>query len=221
MNVHDAVYFYVHRSVSPATAIQVIQPAALFDVEGWPPFALDWAVGLRWGSMRKLEVTEESGGALNISLKNIIEVEVEDIGDEGEEVVATPVKVNLQQVRKSGDGPVEAAVAVREAPSVPEVQEEPAPVVSASANGSEPRTVVVEVDRMPDQEAFKRFVELAAVNGLNTVMLRTPEGELLVSESSALSPAQSGTVSMVLGGARVTYAPESVDPGVLTEGMVF
>jgi len=78
----------------------------------------------------------------------------------------------------------------------------------------------VEVDRMPSQEAFSRFLTMLGT-GHNKVVLKTPEGDVTVADDASLSPADSGSVSMVLGGARVSYAPESVAPEVVTSGLVF
>jgi len=48
----------VHRSVSPQTVIDVVHPEVTFPIPapGWPPLVAEWEVGLRWGSMLKLEL---------------------------------------------------------------------------------------------------------------------------------------------------------------------
>ena len=58
MNIHDALVWEVHRSVSPQTVIDVVHPEVTFPIPapGWPPLVAEWEVGLRWGSMLKLEL---------------------------------------------------------------------------------------------------------------------------------------------------------------------
>lgn len=58
MNIHDALVWEVHRSVSPQTVIDVVHPEVTFPIPapGWPPLVVEWEVGLRWGSMLKLEL---------------------------------------------------------------------------------------------------------------------------------------------------------------------
>jgi DNA polymerase-1 len=56
MNVHDALEFYVDRSVPPAAVVAVLQPAVVWPVEGWPAMVAEWHIGERWGSVKELEV---------------------------------------------------------------------------------------------------------------------------------------------------------------------
>lgn len=56
MNIHDALVFEVTTDVHPQTVIDLVQPQAVFPIEGWPPIKADWEVGVRWGSMRKLKL---------------------------------------------------------------------------------------------------------------------------------------------------------------------
>lgn len=58
MNIHDALVFEAHVSVPPQTIIDLVQPAVVFPVPGWPPIVVDWEVGRRWGSMVKLKLDE-------------------------------------------------------------------------------------------------------------------------------------------------------------------
>lgn len=66
MNIHDALEFYVHRSVQPQDAIAIIQPAVIFPVPGWPAMKADWHIARKWGSPTELDVREDgsiySGG---------------------------------------------------------------------------------------------------------------------------------------------------------------
>jgi hypothetical protein len=59
MNVHDALEFYVHRSLDPVEVIHALQAAVIFDVPGWPKMVADWHIGKRWGSVKDLELDED------------------------------------------------------------------------------------------------------------------------------------------------------------------
>lgn len=50
MNVHDALEFYVHKSVPIQVVIDILEPAVVFDVPGWPQIVADWHTWERWGS---------------------------------------------------------------------------------------------------------------------------------------------------------------------------
>jgi len=64
MNVHDALEFYVHRSLDPVEVIHALQPAVIFDVPGWPKMVADWHIGKRWGSVKELEL--DSDGTVRV-----------------------------------------------------------------------------------------------------------------------------------------------------------
>lgn len=54
MNIHDALEFYVHNSVSVQTVVDLLEPAVVFPVAGWPPLKADWHTWERWGSCKEL-----------------------------------------------------------------------------------------------------------------------------------------------------------------------
>jgi DNA polymerase-1 len=60
MNIHDALIWEVHNSVSPQTVIDIVHPEVTFPVPGWPPLEVEWEVGKRWGSMVKLKLDTSS-----------------------------------------------------------------------------------------------------------------------------------------------------------------
>lgn len=60
MNIHDALVFEVHKSVSPQTVIDLIHPQVIFPIPGWPKMRADWELGLKWGDMRKLNLDENN-----------------------------------------------------------------------------------------------------------------------------------------------------------------
>jgi DNA polymerase I-like protein with 3'-5' exonuclease and polymerase domains len=242
MNIHDALNFYVHRSVSPAQAIAVIQPAALFSVKGWPDMALDWYVGLRWGSVHELTIAGD--GSVNV--KGVRALEVESATEEEGEATgpsvdlsavrvapapAAPVEVGPQPLEEQatveaiGMGRVLASTPLTLSGGVETTVGEHQRVIEESLAAPSSRTVLVELDHMPSGEQFGRFMQLVnqaqrpGRSGGNTVILRTPQGEVTVSEGSSLDTDQSAEVSIALGGARVVLAPESVDAAVVTAGL--
>jgi DNA polymerase-1 len=56
MNIHDALVWEAHRSVSPQRIIDLVNPEVCIPVPGWPVIKADWEVGTRWGSMVKLNL---------------------------------------------------------------------------------------------------------------------------------------------------------------------
>lgn len=62
MNIHDALEFYVHRDVNPQDAINVLRPAVVFPIPGWPEMKADWHIAKRWGS--PTEITFDADGTM-------------------------------------------------------------------------------------------------------------------------------------------------------------
>lgn len=54
MNIHDALEFYVHNSVSTQEVIDLLEPAVVFPVTGWPAMVADWHTWTRYGSCVEL-----------------------------------------------------------------------------------------------------------------------------------------------------------------------
>lgn len=54
MNIHDALEFYVHKSVDMQTVIDLLEPAVVFPVSGWPPLKADWHTWVSWGSCKEV-----------------------------------------------------------------------------------------------------------------------------------------------------------------------
>lgn len=203
MNVHDALEWYVRKDVPPAQVIRVLQPAVIFPVPGWPPMVAEWHCGERWGSVLKLDVALGAGGAVTgVTLARRggapvapEESEGEELDDE-DDVAPAPARTEaVAQVLAKARQPEPAAPAA------------PPPVAGGPA-----RTVIVTVDHEITREDAEAFLErCAATLGPNRVLLRTPSGELTVSFATGLSPADTALVSVILGGATVSYDAASVD----------
>jgi DNA polymerase I-like protein with 3'-5' exonuclease and polymerase domains len=200
MNMHDALYFYVRSDVPPAEVIRILEPAVVFPVEGWPPIEVEWSAGWRWGSMQDLEVLPDGN-----------------------------VRVVSDEKPAAPQPPPQAAPEV----SPPAAEPDPVvPVRSAFADaaaagqvfpGSEtPRTVIVTLAAMPDAitwTAFTEWLREELAPGSNTVVVRTPEGEVTLPDLYKLSPAWQPNVTLLFGGAKVNYSPDDVDATALAAGL--
>lgn len=60
MNIHDALVWEADLSVSPQRVIDIVQPEVCLEIPGWPCIEADWEVGLRWGSMKKLQLDQNN-----------------------------------------------------------------------------------------------------------------------------------------------------------------
>ncbi len=99
MNIHDALEFYVHRSIDPSVVVKILAPAVVFEVPGWPAMKADWHLARKWGSPTEIEVSAD--GTIQLGPEAPIELEpsVEIDEDTGEEIYALP-ELDLDAVRK-------------------------------------------------------------------------------------------------------------------------
>ncbi len=81
MNIHDALEFYVHRSVEPSLAISILAPAVVFEVPDWPPMKADWHLFRRWGSPTNIEVSD----TFEISVKGEKPADLDPVLEEDED----------------------------------------------------------------------------------------------------------------------------------------
>jgi DNA polymerase-1 len=90
MNIHDALEFYVHKSVDPQQVLGILKPAVVFEVPGWPDMRADWHLAKKWGS--PLEIDMRDDGTLLVKGEKVYElapaVEVDE--DTGEAVEVMP-----------------------------------------------------------------------------------------------------------------------------------
>lgn len=56
MTVHDALEFYVHKSVDTQTVIDIITPCVSFPVKGLPEIKTDWHEGESWGHVVEIKL---------------------------------------------------------------------------------------------------------------------------------------------------------------------
>lgn len=60
MNIHDALVWEAHRSVSPQRIIDLVNPQVCIAIPGWPRIRADWEIGTRWGSMKKIKLDDNN-----------------------------------------------------------------------------------------------------------------------------------------------------------------
>jgi DNA polymerase I-like protein with 3'-5' exonuclease and polymerase domains len=207
MNVHDALEFYVDRSVPPAAVVAVLQPAVVWPVEGWPAMVAEWHIGERWGSVKELEVLPD--GSVRLKKKG-----------------AAGSTAGGPEVEKIGEAPPEPVAAE---PAVPGRLGNGHPDRSAGAGSGLPvgdgaagpvRKVIITVPQIPAQWQAQRLAALLdSVPGGNSVELRAGGESIPFPRPTGLTPDMGPQVSILLGGATVRYAPESVDARALTAGI--
>lgn len=224
MNMHDALEFYVREDVPPAEVIRVLQPAVVFPVDGWPPIEAEWQVGRRWGSMKELEVLEDG----NVRLASDEKAAAGDPAPVSGAVPA-PERPGVPDqdepaAARAAEGPAlagpgDAAVPAGSGQSAVPVRSRP----GDPGGGDHPRLVIVTLPVMPSAETWAEFCRLLGARpGCSMVTVRTPEGETSLGNGAAvfaLTPQWEPQVSVLFGGAQVTYAPDSVDTAALASGL--
>lgn len=220
MNVHDALYWYVPKDIQPWDVIKVLDPAVAWQVDGWPPMVAEWGIGLRWGSMKKLEILP--GGGLRAVSKEKPKTEL--TGDEDETAQLDVDVASVKKVLSGGSGGTGGDAGQVAVPGpVPEDGAglvRPA-VLPVHASGCDtPRTVVIGLAEMPETNAAQALADaLRMLPGQNTVILRTPGRDVRLSFACGLTPEHEPEVSVILGGAQVHYDAASVDQAALTAGL--
>jgi hypothetical protein len=215
MNVHDALEFYVDRSVQPHELITILEPAVIFEVDGWPAMKADWHIAKRWGSPRDVELRD---GKLIVKGRKEFEVvpAVEQDEETGELVEVLP-EVSLDVLR--------AAAGVSTQDDLPRHDVlARAAIARGVMTGIEPgRRVVVNLADMPEQQAWDRFWEyLVARPGPNHVTVHTPEGVLplyLPGGGTSIGPEQRGEIGVIVGAVEVSYVAEDIDFERITRGL--
>lgn len=179
MNIHDALEFYVHKSVSPQEVYDLLHSEVTFPVKGLPEVVAEWHLGHKWGSV--MDLTVEDDVLMFSPFKDKSGNKFRYLQDtwafaRGEvELVATPVE--------------------KEEAKTAEVKPEP--------------PLIVEIVKMPTAEQFKQFKELVAyADGPRVLVLRTPQGDVGFPTTTSLGTRHEKQISLLLGGARVFDAKD-------------
>lgn len=229
MDIHDELEWYVRKDVAPADVIRVLRPHVEWDAgccpdcRGWPPMVAEWHVGERWGSLIKLEILPDGDVRARGKAETAVAAPDEDPGGDDEDEAA---REGMPAAWPSGGYPGNRAPAgagalagSNPAPPGPPPPPRPAPP-PARPVPQVPRTVVVSLQRMPQQEQVQRFMSLlAGCPGPNTVIVRVPQGDIPVAGTSGLAPDSGAEVAVIFGGAITYYDLDSVDMAGLAAGL--
>ncbi len=203
MNVHDALEFYVHRSLNPADVLKVLQPCVVFPVAGWPALKADWHIGKRWGSVKEIDLLED--GKIQIEGGPVLSPSAPS------EELDTYLHFNSEEEEASED----------------EVQSNESSL-SSPRNIYLPtlqtRAMIIEIDHMPTREEFVNLSKLLdQVEGNSPVDIVTPEGSAENWTTSGIDPDKYQTlISEVVRGASIRYKDiENLNLEELTEGIAF
>lgn len=219
MDVHDEMAWYVRKDVPPAQVIAVLQPEVTWEVEGWPPMVAEWHVGERWGSVAELDLLPDGSVRPRRKAEVPEAAPGEEPGAEEEDFVSyASLREGMPVARAEALGrPVaQGDVAGHLLPGDLLAGSNPAP----PAPHREPRTVYVELAQIPGPEEAARFTAfLCQMPGSDTVILRCAGYPDFTVMKAALGPQHGPQVAMILGGALVYYALDSVDMAQLASGL--
>jgi DNA polymerase I-like protein with 3'-5' exonuclease and polymerase domains len=223
MNIHDALEFYVRKDVPPQQVIDLLYPAIVEQTpwtRHWPVMQPEWHTWVKWGSQEELELDENHqvlglGGAIDIGIQE----------DDDEGPGAQEAGSRLSPTTLAGSVVAGQAYGVCESSD----HTEPDPELGAdtgrhgnSATYGHSGCVIVRAPEMPEMSALNRFITmLAEFPGPNQMTLTVPEGSVQVSSGTSLSPDDGARISLLLGGATVSWDAGSVDTNRLAEGLAF
>jgi hypothetical protein len=161
----------------------------------------------------------------NVAVDETVE-EDDDPFAEVEEDAPKPDLAAVTAALQAVAGTAPAAVPAQpDTPAVPApAQVVPVPVYEPSRVGvsTEPAgtRLIVDLTDMPDADQWNRFGQMVIGRpGPTTVLVRTPQGELPLTATTNLGPADGGSISMLFGGARVFYDAATVDSSKVLEGL--
>jgi DNA polymerase-1 len=200
MNVHDALEFYVHRSLNPADVIAVLQPAVIFEVPGWPMMKADWHVGKRWGSVKEIDLN--SDGSIVIEGGPILH----------------PRERYLPTLQ------TDLVVEEKEEEPIPQAKILTYTSTSTSTSEEETKTLVIEVAHMPTETQFNNLLRLLdRVPGSTPLELKTPEGTVALNTCGLDVQKHQNIVSMAMGGAQFYVKQDTslLDLAELASDIVF
>ena len=97
MNVHDALEFYVHNSLDMHDVVELLEPAVVFPVPGWPKMVADWHTWLTYGSPKDLTKNEEGRWVVKEEKKAAKPVpDYSDITDDLSNKELVPLLIDVQ-----------------------------------------------------------------------------------------------------------------------------
>lgn len=100
MNIHDALEFYVHKSITPEQAIAVLRAAVVFPIPGWPTMQADWHIAKKWGSPIEIQVAED--GSITVKGEKVFEEKPAiEVDEETGEVIEVLPEITPDAVRQA------------------------------------------------------------------------------------------------------------------------
>jgi DNA polymerase-1 len=234
MNNHDALTFYVSNDVPPAEAIRRIRAQVEFPVKGLPKIEAEFSIGQRWGSMTK---SYKVGGVKKTLDENAPFAFVDGTWTVGN-VAALSDEEMARWTETAGGTPTLPTQAATSSPP------DPAPISSISNGTEQPtgsssakigavmqsaavaladrpppagKTLIIEIDRMPDREEVLALSRLILDHpGNNPYLIKCPDGTIDGQRGTCLTPQDQGAISLAVGGARAYHPADDVDPDDLS-----
>ena len=214
MTVHDALEFYVHKSVETQTVIDLITPCVSFPVKGLPEIKTDWHEGISWGHVVEI--------ILDRKTKQIAGYSWEDSKGESHDFDTLEEAYAFQEAFDKGSTQPEKEKPVyTEGPKLmvevldhtPMALAEDAPWVTDTMRAKDAETIwVVTISEMPTPDQWGKFQTfLAQRGGGQTVRLDTPEGSIEFDSKHALQQSDQGQISIILGGAALAQERSAAD----------
>jgi hypothetical protein len=187
----------------------------------------DWHIGLRWGSLKEVKLDGDGKITVGAAKAEVVSQpgEAEGEGAVGEELPQVDLGV-LKAAIKAPSSSGSVTQKPREfnvPPKNPSLSTHSLVDDNSVPYGEEddPHTLVVKLSVMPEESSYVRFMALLTSRpGKNTVLMRTPEGELLMDWiSTSLTPSNQPEISLALGGAEVFFELKDVDPASVMSGI--
>lgn len=157
MNIHDALEYQVHESIDPTEVIEVLTPAVCFPLSGFPEMVADWHIGYKYGSLYKIKFDDAKKPVIPDFRTEVVNVSV------------AKKEIHAPDSAESFAMTTEAGLALQEMKEVPKL-------------------IVIELKAMPDVDNYKKFmVKFKAISGDNKVVLKTPQGELILQGTTGIN----------------------------------
>jgi DNA polymerase-1 len=202
MTVHDALEFYVHESVASQTVVDIVNPAVSFPVKGLPEIRADWHEGKVWGSVVELNLDAN---------KQIESYSIEDVDQKFPTIDAAYAFQKGEPVEDAA--PTILEFPITEAEEESQGEEEP-------PWWNEPQNIVVSILDMPTPTQWDKFLEFMTQRpGQDTATVVTPEGSLTLDTKHSISAEDRAMISLILGGATITTAAQSVSTEEVGAGL--
>lgn len=208
-NLHDALTFEVHNSVDPRELRELLQEAVVFPVPGFPKIVADWELGQKLGSCARWK--DQDVAVMHGQWQVMKEAQ------KPPEPVLTVVPDLPETMFRTTNPDLDDSDLTTPTRFVP--VEDDTEMTEAEFDFADPVEIQVEVAKMPTETQARKLLQLVEDRpGRNTLVLQTPEGEVRLPTSCGLDVADQGIISLVLGGASVRRATNSVDVAALAKG---